>query len=113
MSQRRWADAKRCNQQYFVDVRDDAKLHVIAMVDPACNGERVFAFAAPFTWNQILGILRTMYPNSSFMENQDDDSADLSKVPNADADALLKKHYGHGFVTLEECIRANTEGLSG
>jgi hypothetical protein len=81
------------------------------MVDPACNGERIFAFSAPFTWNQILGILRKLYPDRAFMQDQDDASADLSKVPNSDADELLRRHYGHGFVTLEESVRANTEGL--
>lgn len=46
------------------------------------------------------------------MADQEDNSTDLSKVPNADADALLKKHYGYGFVTLEDSVRVNTEGLS-
>ena len=105
------ADTERRKQQYFVDVRDDAKLHVIAVVDPACNRERIFAFAETFNWNQILGILRKLYPDKSFMADQDDNSTDLSKVPNADAEALLKKHYGHGFVTLEESVRANTGGV--
>ena len=99
-------------QQYFVDVRDDAKLHVIATIDPACNGQRIFAFTETFTANQILSIFRKLYPNRSFMEDRDDDRKDLSKVPNADAEELLKKHYGHGFVSLEDSIKANTENLT-
>ena len=57
-------------------------------------------------------MLKQLYPDRSFMEDQDDDSVDLSNVPNADAEALLIKHYGHDFVTLEETIRANVRGLS-
>jgi hypothetical protein len=34
---------------------------------------------------------------------------DLSEVPNAEAEALLKKHYGHGFVNLEDTIK---EGIA-
>ena len=43
------------------------------MIDPACNGERIFAFADTFTGNQLLGILRKLYPDRSFMDDRDDD----------------------------------------
>lgn len=82
------------------------------MVDPACHGQRIFGFAQPFTANQVLGILRKLYPDKSFIKDRDDSRQDLSKVPNEKAEALLKKHYGHGFTSLEDSIRANTEGLS-
>ena len=95
-----------------MNVRDDARLHVIAMIDPACNGDRIFAFDNPFTWDQVLGIFRKLHPNKSFPDDLNDGLEDLSKVPNADAEALLKKHYGHGFIGLEETIRENIEGLS-
>jgi hypothetical protein len=32
---------------------------------------------------------------------------DLTEVPNAEAEELLKKHYGHGWTGLEESIREN------
>lgn len=44
--------------QYFVNVQDTARLHVIALIDPACNGERIFAFAAPFNVNDLLAVFR-------------------------------------------------------
>ena len=82
------------------------------MIDPACNGERLFAFAEPFNANRLLSILRKLYPDKSFVDDRDDSRQDLSKVANEKAEALLKKHYGHGFTSLEDSIRANTEGLS-
>lgn len=94
--------------QYFINVRDDAKLHVAALVDPACNGDRIFGFAAPYSWNSILAALRKLEPGKNFGADKDT-GEDLSQVPNAEAEALLKKHYGHGFFSLEETIK---EGIA-
>jgi len=92
--------------QWFVNVRDDAKLHVAALIDPACNGQRIFAYAEPYNWNDVLAIFRKLKPNKSFLADRDD-GRDLSEVPNAEAEELLKKHYGHGWTGLEESIREN------
>ena len=97
--------------QYFVDVRDTARLHVIALIDPECNGERIFAFAAPFNPNDVLAILRKRFPSKSFLADAEL-GRDLSQIPNEDAEALLKKHYGKGWTTLEETIEANVATLS-
>lgn len=93
--------------QWFVDVRDTARLHVIALIDPACNGERIFAFTAPFTWSDVLAELRKLFPDKTFPEDQDK-GKDLSQIPNQEAEELLRKHYGRGFFSLEESIEANT-----
>jgi nucleoside-diphosphate-sugar epimerase len=92
--------------QWFVDVRDDAKLHVAALVDPACNGQRIFAYAQPYTWNDVLAVFRKLEPGKSFLADQEK-GRDLSEVPNAEAEELLKKHYGHGWTSFEESIRQN------
>lgn len=96
--------------QYFVDVRDSARLHVIALIDPSCNGQRLFAFAEPFNWNDILAIFRKQNPGKTFPDDVDA-GRDLSEIPNQDAEELLKKHYGKGWIGLEECIEANTAGV--
>lgn len=36
--------------EYFVDVQDNACLHVAAMTNPEVNNERLFAFTEPFNW---------------------------------------------------------------
>lgn len=97
--------------QYFVDVRDTARLHVIALIDPTCNGQRIFAFTAPFNRNDLLDILRKLRPDKTFPENWEDMGRDLSEIPNGDAEELLKKHYGRGFIPLEESIEANIATL--
>jgi nucleoside-diphosphate-sugar epimerase len=90
--------------QYFVNVSDTAKLHVAALIDPACNGERIFGFAAPHTYNEVLAIFRKLEPGKDFGEDVDI-GEDLTEVPNKEAEDLLRKHYGHGFVSLEETVK--------
>jgi nucleoside-diphosphate-sugar epimerase len=53
--------------QWFVDVTDNTKLHATALIDPACDGQRIFAFAQPYNWNDILAIFRKLKPNESFL----------------------------------------------
>jgi nucleoside-diphosphate-sugar epimerase len=90
--------------QYFVNVSDDAKLHVAALIDPACNGERIFAFTAPQSYNHLLAVFRKLEPGRDFGEDADD-GEDITEVPNKEAEELLRKHYGHGFVGLEETVK--------
>jgi len=92
--------------QWFVDVQDDAKLHVAALVDPACDGQRIFAYAEPYNCNDILAIFRKLQPSKSFLADREH-GRDVSEIPNAEAEELLKKHYGHGWTSLEESIRQN------
>lgn len=97
--------------QYFVDVRDDARLHVAALIDPSCNGRRIFAFAAPFNWNDVLAIFRKQNPGKTFPEDVEGMGRDLSQIPTEFAEELLKKHYGKGWTSLEESLEANTATL--
>src|SRR5437763_255698 len=48
--------------EWCVDVEDTARLHVIALLDPDVQSERIFAAARPFTWTEVLHILRTLRP---------------------------------------------------
>jgi nucleoside-diphosphate-sugar epimerase len=98
--------------QWYVDVADDARLHVAALIDPSCNGQRIFAFAHPFNWSDVLDALRKVYPNKQFMDNIEGEGRDLSEVPNQDAEELLRKHYGKGWTSLEETLKDNTATLT-
>ena len=95
--------------QYFINVRDDAKLHVVALADPACNGERIFAFAAPFTWNGLLAVLKKLAPGKDFGEEKEMGEDRSVIVPKERAEELLRKHYGHGFTGWEETVK---EGIA-
>jgi hypothetical protein len=81
--------------RWYVNVSDCAKLHVIALVDPACDGQRLFAFAGRYNANDILKTLRNSGPLQSFPENKEQEH-DCSDIPNEDAEGLLRRYYGHG-----------------
>jgi hypothetical protein len=91
-----------------VDVRDTAKLHLAALTMPeeAPIGSRIFGFGYPYNWNDVLAVLRKLYPNKTFIDDLPDLGRDLSHVPNQSANELLKKiKGGKGFTSLEESVR--------
>ncbi|KAI1136072.1 NAD(P)-binding protein [Hypoxylon sp. FL0543] len=104
-------DLHALSPQYYVDVRDVAELHVAALVYPDVVGERIFAFASPFNWNDVLRILKRAYPQRKFSEEIPGLGRYESKVTNERAEELLKRLTGHGWTSLEDSVKANAEGV--
>ncbi|KAF2814725.1 NAD(P)-binding protein [Mytilinidion resinicola] len=92
--------------QWFVDVQDDARLHVAALIYEDVKAERLFAFAQPFNWNDILAFFRKLYPGRKFHADFPDLGRDLSKVANERAEELLKRFGQPGWTSLEDSIKA-------
>ncbi|EIM82969.1 NAD-P-binding protein [Stereum hirsutum FP-91666 SS1] len=92
--------------QYFVDVRDTARFHVIALTNPAVKSERILAYAEPYNWSKILDILRKAYPTRKWPDNIPDEPKDLCTLTEARSRAieLLKELGRKDFITLEESI---------
>jgi len=97
--------------QYFVDTQDVARLHLAGLIDPSVEGERIFAYAEPYTWNQILGLFRELYPNRKFVADIPDQGVDLSTVANDRSEALLRRFGKDGFTPLKESIQWTVEGV--
>ncbi|KAI1167834.1 aldehyde reductase [Nemania serpens] len=97
--------------QYFVDVEDDALLHVAAVIHPGIESERIFAFAEPENGNVLLAILRKLYPDRTFPADfqSDEDLSDI--VPIKRAEAILRDMGKDGWTSLEESVRRTTEDL--
>ena len=95
----------------MVNVKDTARLHVAALVDPETKNERLLAFAEPFNWNDLLEILRKLFPKKDFPANIENESRDLSKLDHSREAALLKAFGRPGFTGIEESIRENAAGL--
>ncbi|EED78053.1 predicted protein [Postia placenta Mad-698-R] len=51
--------------QWFIDVRDDGRLHVTALTNPSLSGRRIWGVAEPTGWNKILAILRKNFPRAN------------------------------------------------
>ena len=95
----------------MVNVKDTARLHVAALLDPEVENERILAYAHPFNWNDVLAALRKIYPDKKFPNDIEDEPRDLSKLDNSRGATLLKAFGRPGFTGLEESIRENTAGL--
>ncbi|KAI8631795.1 aldehyde reductase [Xylariaceae sp. FL1651] len=107
-----WQPLAGLPAQYFVDVQDDALLHVAAAIHPGVESERVFAFAEPVNGDGLLAVLRKLYPERAFPADfqADKDLSDI--VPRKRAEALLRDMgKAGGWTSLEESIRRNTEDL--
>ncbi|KAK5675794.1 hypothetical protein LTS10_011525 [Elasticomyces elasticus] len=83
--------------QWFVNVQDTARLHVSALLDPDCNGERTLAFAAPFNGNDVLAALRKLRPDHKLLDDVPGQSKDVTEIPTENAEKLWKKHYNKEF----------------
>lgn len=92
--------------EYYINVQDNARVHVGALIFPDVQGERLFSFAYPFTWNDILGIFRKLYPEGKFIDNIPDLGRDLSKVSNGRAEELVKRMGRPGWESLEASVKA-------
>jgi nucleoside-diphosphate-sugar epimerase len=103
-------DLKFNPPQYFVNVQDNARVHVAALIYPDVQNERLFAFAAPYTWNDILAIFRKLYPGHKFIDDIPNIGKDLSTVANKRAEELVKRFGRPGWSSLEESIKDTTEG---
>jgi hypothetical protein len=93
--------------EWYVDVEDTARLHVIALLSPNVISERLFAFSAPFNWTGIVEILRKLRPeNTKIPEPPLNEGMDFSVIhPASRAEQLLREFFGRkGWTTLEVSI---------
>lgn len=102
--------------QYHIDVVDCARIHLIAAaLDSTLENERIFAFARPFTFTEMIGILKELRPSVGTLASPpDNEGQDLSKAPNEPGKELLKKWYGQqdGYKTMRQSIEEALESLN-
>ncbi|EON63476.1 hypothetical protein W97_02704 [Coniosporium apollinis CBS 100218] len=98
---------------FFVDVRDTARLHVLALLHPDVKNERIFGFAGSFNWDDVYAVLRQMFPERDFPEPDPNAPRDTNKIlPAGRAEGLLREMGRPGWVGLEETVRASLEGVA-
>jgi nucleoside-diphosphate-sugar epimerase len=92
--------------QYFIDVRDTAKLHVGALTDTETPNERLWGFADAYDWNKVLGILRELYPGKKLIDDVDNLGQAEAVLPTESALKVLKDVYGQdGWISLETSLK--------
>ncbi|KAJ9232871.1 hypothetical protein C8Q69DRAFT_489074 [Paecilomyces variotii] len=99
--------------QWFVDVEDTARLHVIALLDPDVKSERLFAFAAPQNWTDVIGILRKLRPQRKLPDPPENEGRDLSDIrPSKRAEQLIRDFFGRpGWTSLEDSLAAGIKDI--
>lgn len=98
--------------QYFVDVQDTAMLHYVALANPKVQNERLFAFTAPFNFNDILATLRELYPDGEFAQDLPSLEKDLSVIePARRAEQLLKEVKDLSWTSLKDSVQLNSKDL--
>lgn len=99
--------------EWFVNVEDTARLHVVSLLSPAVKGERIFACASAFNWTDIINILRKLRPNNQLIpEPPVNEGRDLSDIVlSRRAEELLQEFFGQpGWISLERSIAEGIEG---
>ncbi|EPQ51678.1 aldehyde reductase [Gloeophyllum trabeum ATCC 11539] len=86
--------------QWYVHVRDNAKLHVRALADPSIRSERIWAAAAVFTWPEVLRILKELHPELTLPDDPKQTKPDLTVVDNKRGEALLG-----GWTSLKDTLK--------
>ncbi|XMA12422.1 hypothetical protein WAI453_005213 [Rhynchosporium graminicola] len=97
--------------EFAIDTIDSARLHLSALLDTTVENQRLFGYAEPYTWNEILAIFRRLYPDRNFMDDLVDAGRDLSTVTNERTAEVLRRFGKPGLTTLEESIKAATEQI--
>ncbi|KZT58665.1 NAD(P)-binding protein [Calocera cornea HHB12733] len=55
--------------QWYIDVRDAGKLHILALTEPELAGRRIYAAAGPIGMNKVLAALRRAFPSTKLPED--------------------------------------------
>lgn len=101
--------------EWHVNVGDIALIHAIALLDPNVKSERLFAFAAPFTWTGVIDILRKLRPSNKSIPNPpEDELPDLSDiVPAKRAESLLRTFFGQsGWIQLQQSLKEGIDSVN-
>lgn len=93
-----------------VDVRDVALLHVAAVIDPELKSRRLYAWAHNYRWNDVVEVMRKLYPGKTFMDDFKDVKTTEARVDKEVSEALLEKWGRHGWISFETCIKDTLEG---
>ena len=98
--------------EHYINVVDDAKLHVIALAHPDLQGRRLLAMSSPAPISEIVKILRKAYPAKEFADFEDQGTDECVNAEAKKVERLLKEAYGHGYTSLEESVKANAKSLA-
>lgn len=94
-------------------MKDVGRLHVAALLSESVKDERIYAAAAPFSWNQVLAILRKLYPSKEIADDIEGSKLSIMVYPSQRGEQLLRDIFGlEGWVSLEQTVAENVKDLA-
>ncbi|KAJ3347630.1 hypothetical protein HDU83_001942 [Entophlyctis luteolus] len=92
----------------FVDVRDVARAHVLAVTNPSASGKRFLLSAGPFRHQNIVAVLRKRFPGRSYV-------TDITTAKSInEVNAMSKEVLGIGsYIDFETTIVDTVKSLQG
>lgn len=94
-------------------MKDVGRLHVAALLSESVRNERIYAAAAPFSWNQVLAILRKLYPSKNIPDDIEGSKLSIMVYPSKRGEQLLQDIFGlEGWVSLERTVAENVKDLA-
>ncbi|KAL2828007.1 putative aldehyde reductase [Aspergillus cavernicola] len=103
------AAIKICGSQYTADVKDLARLHAIALLDPSIQSERIFGLATPLIWKDVVDTLRELRPSSEKLVKNAPPAREgfVDLVPPNRSKELLRSFFGQeDWTTLKDSLHA-------
>ncbi|PYI07731.1 cinnamoyl-CoA reductase [Aspergillus sclerotiicarbonarius CBS 121057] len=98
--------------QWFVNVQDTARLHITGLLDREVRCERIFAFAKPFNWGDVLEVLYREGEGGvggdllRMLENEGRDLSDVGGMSRRAEELIVRSWGREGWVGLEESVLA-------
>ena len=99
------------SKDIYTNVKDVAALHVAAVLDSGVMNQRMQAWAVRFNWNDVLAIMRQLYPDRQFIDDLPGMGKLLHTADTALAEDLLKKWTGHDWTSLYDGVRETVDAL--
>lgn len=98
--------------QWMIDVIDDARVHLAALLDPDLANERIIAFAHPYNFNTLIQATQKVRPDLKLAFTHVDQGEDIMKPDNKLGAELLRKWFNQdGYKTLDQTVKENLEGV--
>ena len=99
--------------QWYVDVRDVARVHVAALLEADVQNERLFAFAGTYNYSKIVDILKKIDPSRQhYPPPVENEGEDWTTIDTDRPIELLKRIGRPGFIGMEESLRAQMQNES-
>jgi hypothetical protein len=98
---------------YGIDVKEVALMHIAAVLDPDVKSRRIHVWGRLYTWNQVLGAMRKLFPQRTFVDDISSKETMKMTVDQTLALSLLKKWGGQDeWRKLEDIVLDNLKGIT-